>query len=154
MTSTDAPSAVRFAYRYGNPVVECDGAQLRAQCRQLATVVTVSGIVDAQNLERVSAYARRFVLAEKPFVLDLGAVTAFSSPAMALLRAVDEACGVTAVQWCLVTSEPVSNVLRAFAGYADYADYTTASSVPEALSYFRDAMNERRRLLPVLHKTA
>ena len=30
---------------YGNPTFHCDGADIRAHCRQLATVVTVGGTV-------------------------------------------------------------------------------------------------------------
>ena len=40
-----------IAFRYGNPAVECDGAELRAQCRHLAMVVTVSGVIDDDNFD-------------------------------------------------------------------------------------------------------
>ena len=52
---------------YGNPAFDCAGAQLHAVCRQLATVVTVEGVIDDTNVERVTALALRFVLAEKAF---------------------------------------------------------------------------------------
>ena len=39
---------------YGNPPFDCDGAQIRACSRQLATVVTVTGDLDDANLDRVS----------------------------------------------------------------------------------------------------
>ena len=29
---------------YGNPTFDCDGAEIRAHCRQLATVATVKGM--------------------------------------------------------------------------------------------------------------
>ena len=64
---------------YGNPAVECDGAQMRALCRQLATVVTVSGEINETNVECIGDYAKRFVLMEKPFVLDLSGVSSFST---------------------------------------------------------------------------
>ena len=38
---------------YGNQAVDCNGAQIRAVCRQLATVVTVTGDIDESNLARV-----------------------------------------------------------------------------------------------------
>ena len=56
---------------YGNPAFECGGAQVRTVCRQLATVVTVQGVVDDTNVERVTALALRSIIAEKPFVLGL-----------------------------------------------------------------------------------
>ncbi len=60
---------------YGNPAFDCDGAQIRACSRQLATVVTVTGDLDDANLEKVSQYTKRFVLREKPVVLDLSGVS-------------------------------------------------------------------------------
>ena len=56
---------------YGNPPFDCDGAQIRACSRQLATVVTVTGDLDDANIDKVSQYTKRFVLREKPVVLDL-----------------------------------------------------------------------------------
>ena len=70
---------------YGNPALDCSGAQMRALCRQLATVVTVSGEVNESNLDVITAYARRFVLTEKPFVLDLTGVSSFSPECISLL---------------------------------------------------------------------
>ncbi len=77
---------------YGNPAFDCAGAQLHAVCRQLATVVTVDGVIDDTNIERVTALALRFVLAEKAFVLDLSGVNSFSAHSVSLLSAVDESC--------------------------------------------------------------
>ena len=54
---------------YANTPFDCDGAQIRACSRQLATVVTVTGELDDANLDRVSQYTKRFVLREKPVVL-------------------------------------------------------------------------------------
>lgn len=151
MTSTTGNTSRRFAYRYGNPIVECDGAQMRAQSRQLATVVTISGDVDATNIHRVSQYAGRFVIPEKPFVLDLSEVQTFSPEAVSLLRDVEDACNAIGMEWCLIASQAVDSTLRPFGGAATF---TTASSVPEALHLFLDATLERRRLLPLLNKTA
>ncbi|MGH3674806.1 MAG: STAS domain-containing protein [Mycobacterium sp.] len=136
---------------YGNPALDCDGVQLRAVCRQLATVVTISGDVDANNVDRISAYTKRFILAEKPFVLDLSGVNAFSAPCVSLLYSVDEACFNAGVEWSLIASQPV---LRALRVAGDGATFPTVASVPEALHHFADGIGERRRLLPLLTKTA
>lgn len=148
MASISTNSAQRFAYRYGNPIVECGGAQMRAQCRQLATVVTISGDVDSTNIDRVSQYATRFVLAEKPFVLDLSDVHTFSANAVSLLWSVEQECGAAGVEWCLVSGEPVDRVLQT------HNAFPLADSVPEALNDFLAGMLARRRLLPMLNKTA
>jgi anti-anti-sigma regulatory factor len=132
---------------YGNPAFDCAGATIHAVCRQLATVVTVEGVVDDTNLERVTALALRFVLAEKPFVLDLSTVNSFSAHCVSLLSAVDESCFHNSVEWSLIASAPV---LRAV--HTSGASFPVADSVPEALHRFADSIDERRRLLPLLTK--
>src|ERR1700742_1592872 len=97
---------------YGNPAIDCDGAQMRALCRQLATVVTVTGDINDANLDRINAYAKRFVLAEKPFVLDLSEVNSFSVECISLMYSLDEACHHGGVEWSVITSQPVMRTLR------------------------------------------
>ncbi len=136
---------------YGNPAVDCDGAQMRALCRQLATVVTVSGDVTDTNVDRIGAYAKRFVLMEKPFVLDLSGANSFSTECISLLYSLDEDCAHAGVEWSIIASQQVLRTLR-LAGERE--TFPTAGSVPEALHHFADSMGERRRLLPLLTKTA
>lgn len=138
-----------IAFRYGNPAVECDGAELRAQCRHLAMVVTVSGAIDDDNVDRLTHKVRRLVLAEKPFALDLSDVTYLSARGVSLLYALDDECDVAGVDWALIASPEVHDVLRLL----DDAFPITAS-VPEALHHFAEGTLARRRLLPLLHKTA
>lgn len=136
---------------YGNPTFDCDGAQARAQCRQLATVVTISGEIDGANVDCVSQYASRFVLPEKPFVLDLSGVNAFANHGVSLLYAVEDAANAAKVEWALISSQPVTKVLREL-GIASSVPF--AGSVPEALEHFADVLDARRRLLPLFRKTA
>lgn len=138
------------AFRYGNPAVECAGAQVRSQCRQLATVVSVTGDVSAKNVDQLIRQVTRSVISEKPYVLDLSGVTSFAPIAISLLTAVDEACRRTSDEWMLIPSQPVADLLRA----GIQTHFPTAASVPDALQCFSDAMTERRRLLPLLAKTA
>ncbi len=136
---------------YGNQAVDCNGAQLRALCRQLATVVTVTGDIDESNLDRVGAYARRFVLTEKPFVLDLTGVNSFAPECISLLHGIDENCDLAGVEWAVAASQPVVRTLRLF---GEGETFPTVGSVAEALHEFATSMGERRRLLPLLTKTA
>lgn len=138
-----------IAFRYGNPAVECDGAELRAQCRHLAMVVTVSGAIDDDNFDRLTHKVRRLVLAEKPFALDLSDVTFLSARGVSLLYALDDECDLAGVDWALVASPAVLDVLRLL----DDA-FPVTVSVPEALHHFAEGTLARRRLLPLLHKTA
>lgn len=132
---------------YGNPTFDCAGAQIHAVCRQLATVVTVDGSIDDTNIDRVSALARRFVLAEKSFVLDLSGVTSAAGQLISMLYDVDESCYHAGVEWSVIASDAVHRVLR-----ASGVGFPVAGSVPEALSQFAESIDQRRRLLPLLTK--
>ena len=151
MTFTSTNSGSGIAFRYGNPTFDCDGAQIRAQCRHLATVVTISGEIGDTNIDSVRQYIRRFILAEKPVVLDLSSVDSFSAQSVSLLYTVDEDCRTAGVEWSLIASQPVLRVLRVL---EDNDNFPTVGSVPEALQHFADVINARRRLLPLLSKTA
>jgi anti-anti-sigma regulatory factor len=136
---------------YGNPAIECDGAQVRACSRQLATVVTVTGDLDDANLDKVSQYTKRYVLREKPMVLDLSGVSSATPHIISLLSELDDACSAAGVEWSLIASQPVSRAVRTF---DDRVELPTVDSVADALHNFADAMTERRRLLPLLTKSA
>jgi anti-anti-sigma regulatory factor len=133
---------------YGNPTFECAGAQIRGRCRQLATVVTVNGDIDSVNIDRVTEYTKRFILTEKPFVLDLSGVNSFSPQSVSLLYTLDEGCFNAGVEWSLIASQPVLEALR----IGDRASFPMAPSVPEALHHFAETIDQRRRLLPLLTK--
>jgi anti-anti-sigma regulatory factor len=136
---------------YGNPAYECDGAQVRACSRQLATVVTVSGDLDDANLDKVSQYTKRFVLREKPVVLDLSAVSSATPHIISLLSDIDDACVAAGVEWSLIASQPVNRAVHIF---DDRIELPTMASVADALHHFADVTLERRRLLPLLTKSA
>jgi anti-anti-sigma factor len=144
MTVTSSDPVSNLGVRYGNPMFDCDGAKVRAQCRHLATVVTISGDIDDMNVDRLSQYIRRFTLPEKPLVLDLSQVNYLSAQSVSLLYTVDDDCSTAGVEWLLVPCEPVD----------DLASLPIAGSVPEALHHFADVIDARRQLLPLLSKTA
>lgn len=132
---------------YGNPAFECAGATLHAVCRQLATVVTVDGVIDEINLDRLTALALRFVIPEKPYILDLGHVESFATHAVSLLSAIDERCYHRDVEWALIAGEPVRRALQNCT-----MTFPLADSVPDAMHEFAERLEERRRLLPLLTK--
>ncbi|MDT5235826.1 MAG: hypothetical protein QOF47_1813 [Mycobacterium sp.] len=136
---------------YANTPFDCDGAQIRACSRQLATVVTVTGVLGDANIDRVSQYAKRFVLREKPVVLDLGAVSSATPHIVSLLCDMDDACNSAGVDWSLIASQSVTRAVRTF---DDRLELPTVATVADALNQFADAMLERRRLLPLLTKSA
>ena len=136
---------------YGNPAFDCGGAQIRVCSRQMATVVTVSGDLDDDNLDKVSQYAKRFVLQEKPVLLDLSGVSSATPHVISLLCDIDDACSTAGVEWSLIASQQVDRAVHAF---DERVELPTMGSVADALNHFADAVLERRRLLPLLTKSA
>jgi anti-anti-sigma regulatory factor len=151
MTVTETGTVSNSTFRYGNPAVDCNGAQLRKMCKQLATVLVVTGVVDDVNIDAIIQQAKACIIPEKPFVLDLSGVTSFCGHGIAVFDAIDEACGAVGEDWSLIPSTQVSRTLRLCG--IDGA-VPTASSVAVALHHFSDVAGERRALLPILIKSA
>ncbi len=141
-----------LASRYPNAAVDCGGARIRAHCHHLATVVTIRGAIDAVNIDRITEYTRRFILANSPVVLDLSGVTSFAAVGISLLYVLDEDCGAAELEWTLIPSYAVTERLR---GHGDEAMFPMARSVPHALRHFADEITTRRELLlALIRKTA
>lgn len=152
MTDSIATAASYSAPRNANPPFDCSGAQIRAQCRHLATVVTVSGAIDAMNVDQVSDHCKRFILPDKSLILDLSGVECLAAQGIRFLYRIDNDCRAAGLEWALIASQAVIRVLRIT---DEQASFPVAGSVHEALHYFADATSARRRLLlPLLTKTA
>ncbi|ETW23168.1 STAS domain-containing protein [Mycobacterium gastri] len=138
--------------RRGNWTYDCAGAQIRAHRRHLATVLTIRGEIDAVNVDDVSEYLRRFILGDHPVVVDLSDVGYFSGAGLALLQMLDENCRAAGVQWSLVASPAVRQLVG---DDRDDAPFPLTGSVHEALRDLADAIVSRRQLvLPLIRKTA
>jgi anti-anti-sigma regulatory factor len=151
MTVNETGSASNSTFRYGNPTVDCDGAQVRKMCKQLATVLVVTGVVDDVNIDAITQHAKACIIPEKPFVLDLSGVTSFCGHGISVFDAVDEACSAVGEEWSLIPSTQVSRTLRLCGIEGTVPTY---GSVPVALHHFSDVASERRQLLPILIKSA
>ncbi|CAJ1503737.1 MULTISPECIES: STAS domain-containing protein [Mycolicibacter] len=135
-----------------NPVVECGGAQIRAHYRHLATVIAIRGRIDATNVDQLSEHARRFVLAKEPLVLDLSGVTSFAAAGIWLLCVLDGDCRAAGVEWTLIESSAVHELLGDF---DEEAMFPTSRSVDQALHALADGNDQRRQmLLPLFQKSA
>jgi len=149
MTIAITASASNVTTRQGNGTFNCSGAQIRAHCRHLATVVTIRGEIDAVNVDRVSEYIRRFIFGKNPVVLDMSDVSHFAGAGISLLYSLDEDCRAAGVEWTLVASPAVFEYL------GDGAMFPVARSVHEALRNLADAIVRRRQLvLPLIKKSA
>jgi anti-anti-sigma factor len=152
MTESIATASSYGTPRYGNSPFDCGGALVRAQCRHLATVMTISGAIDAMNVDQVSECCKRFILPDKPIVLDLSRVDCLAAQGIRFLYRIDDNCRTAGLEWALITSQAVTRVLRIT---KDEGSFPTVGSVHEALHYFADVASARRKLLlPLLTKTA
>lgn len=139
-----------FTSRYGNPAQDFKGAHVWAHCRHGATVVAVSGRVDAHNVAPITESALRAVATGSRLVLDLSGVTAFTPKALGLLTALDDRCATAGVAWALVPSEAVARRLR-----SENIPMPMIASVAEAEHRFDDEILRRRGgALPFLRRTA
>jgi len=140
--------------RQGNCTFDCGGAQIRAHCRHLATVVTVRGEIGAGNVERVGEHLRHFVVGENPVVLDMSDVHHFAAPAISLFAIFDEQCRAAGVEWMLVASPALIDALSDYGG-DDAARLPITGSVHQALRDLAEAIAGRRQLmLPLVRQTA
>src|ERR1700761_8015811 len=90
--------AASLAPRRANLPFDCNGAAVRAQCRHLATVVTISGTIDASDVYPSIKHAQRLNFPHKPFVLELSGVDSFAAQAVRLLLRVDDACSAAGLE--------------------------------------------------------
>jgi len=152
MTNSVDSAGSYLTPRHAHLPFDCNGAAVRAQCRHLATVVTITGTVDATNVDQVSEYSKRFILPDKPFILDLSGLHSFAAQAVQLLHRLDDICSVGKLEWSVIPSQAVSTALVIT---HEESTFPVVGSVHEALHYLADANSARRRLLlPLLTKTA
>jgi anti-anti-sigma factor len=127
------------------------GARGRAHCRHLATVVTIRGEIDGLNVDRIGEYIRRFILGQTHLVLDMSDVSYFAPAGISLLHMLDEHCRAAEVEWTLVASPAVIELL----GDGTESTFAITGSVHAALRNVADAIASRRQLvLPLIAKTA
>ncbi|UXA07814.1 STAS domain-containing protein [Mycobacterium sp. SMC-2] len=134
-----------------NGIFQCGGAWIRAQRRQLATVVTIRGEIDAFNVDQVGEHIRRFILGEDRVVLDMGDVSQFAEAGISLLETFDDDCRAEGVQWMLVASPAVAEILD---DGPDGPAFSSNRSVHEALHDVADAIARRRRMALSLVRTS
>lgn len=151
MTIAITPSASNVPTRQRNYTFDCSGAQIRAHCRHLATVVTIRGEIDAVNVDGAGEYIRRFILGQNPVVLDMSDVSHFAAAGISLLYRFDDDCRAAGVEWTLVAGRALIELLDE----RNEATLPMTRSVHEALHNLADAIVSRRQLvLPLIKKTA
>jgi anti-anti-sigma factor len=101
-----------FTSHSGNCTVDCNGAQIRAHCREQVAVVKVTGDIDATNIDRFDDYAHRFVRETPGLVLDLSGVDFLCARGISVLNTLDQECGTAGTYWAIVGSPFVRRLLH------------------------------------------
>jgi anti-anti-sigma factor len=136
------------ASRYGDVTADCGGVEIQVHVRHLATVVTISGDVDATNIARVTADVTRLVEVGNALLVDLSGVGFFAAHGLSALLAIDAACQHAELPWALVASHAVNRALR----LSECSEIIpTVRSVPAAMQYFA-RLTRMRRQVPLTSK--
>ena len=101
-----------FTSHSGNCTVDCNGAQMRAHCRDQVMVVKVTGDIDATNIDRLYDYTRRFVRQTPGLILDLSGVDFVCARGISVLNTLDNDCRTAGTHWAIVGSPFVRRLLR------------------------------------------
>ena len=101
-----------FTSHSGNCTVDCNGAQMRAHCRDQVMVVKVTGDIDATNIDRLYDYTRRFVRQTPGLILDLSGVDFVCARGISVLYTLDNDCRTAGTHWAIVGSPFVRRLLR------------------------------------------
>jgi anti-anti-sigma factor len=99
-------------FRPDNSIVHCNGALMRAHCRDQATIVTINGEIDATNVDRFSDYIHRFVERATGLILDLSGVDFLCARGLSVLVALDDDCRITGTRWVIVASPNIRRLLH------------------------------------------
>ncbi len=124
-------TATRGFKSYFGSTVHCNGAQMRAHCRDQVTVVKVTGDIDAINIDRFHDFTRRFVGEASCLILDLSGVDFLCARGISVLFTLDNDCRAAGTNWAIVSSPFVRRLLH----IGDPSDaLPTASSERQALN--------------------
>jgi anti-anti-sigma factor len=89
-----------------------DRASLRAHTLDGVTVVSVTGELDASNIDHLTDYTRPRLRGGCSLVLDLSGLDFLGAQGIRSLFAIADECGRSGIKWVLVPSHPVSRLLR------------------------------------------
>ena len=93
-------------------VIDCRGARIRAHTDAGLTVITISGDIDASNVEAVSCHARGLVPDRGALIVDLADIDFIGVDGLRALFALNSHCARTDTTWALIASHPVNRLLR------------------------------------------
>lgn len=134
MTSFQDQSAAHSEHARPRHAIDCAGARVRVHARSLATLLRVTGEVDASNADLVSRAIRRFSQLDTPLIVDLSSVEFLGIAGFRTLFGLH----------CIVVAGPA---LRRLTSVITDHGVPIVDSVPEALHLIEEDIHARRQLL-------
>jgi anti-anti-sigma factor len=120
-----------FTSDFGRCNIDCNGAQMRAHRRDQVTVVTVTGDIDAMNLDRFYDYTSRFLGEAQGLILDLSGIEFLCARGISVLITLDNLRRMARTHWAIVGGLFIRRLLH----IGDPTDaLPTATSELEALN--------------------
>lgn len=86
-------------------------ALVRSETSSRLTVVSITGELDASNVEQVGRQVRGVITGERQALLDLSGLDFLSVDGLRLLWALGDVCAEAGVHWTVVASHPVRRLL-------------------------------------------
>ncbi|OBI33295.1 sulfate transporter [Mycobacterium sp. E1386] len=96
--------------------IDCAGVQLHVQLRGLATVLRISGEIDASNADLLARAIRRFVRLRAPLILDLSRVEYLGSAGLRVLLLVQDECELARLHCSVVGGVALRRLTRLVTG--------------------------------------
>jgi anti-anti-sigma factor len=96
----------------GTAVIDCRGARLTAHTDTGLTVITISGEIDASNVDELSRHARGAVPDGGSLIVDLAAIDFIAVDGLRALLALNIECARTGTTWALISSRAANRSIR------------------------------------------
>jgi anti-anti-sigma factor len=127
----------------GTTFFDCRGACVRAKTDTELTVISISGEIDASNVDEVSRHAREVVSDCGALIVDLAEVDFIALDGLRALCALNMQCARTGTTLALIASQAVNRLLR----LGDHDNLLPAvGSATEALLLVRRSRRGHRSL--------
>ncbi len=96
--------------------IDCAGAQLHVHAHSLATVLRMTGEIDASNADLVAGAIRRFVRLRAPLILDVGRVDYLGSAGLRMLLLFQDECQLAGLCCRVVNGAALRRLTRLVTG--------------------------------------
>jgi anti-anti-sigma factor len=126
-----------------------DGVCLSTELHPGATVIVVTGELDAANIHHLAQYAGRRLSDARSLILDLSGLDFLAAQGIRVLYELDRECDRRKTGWALVPGHPVTRLLRVC---DKDAHLPSVSSIGEALERF-SRVAQARKLLQLVTKS-